>query len=332
MFLTTVAALALTACGSVPGMGAPTLKEEDSPLMKYLAVFNDGPGMGATQQEQQAWANEQQSKTEKLVAECMTKEGFEYVPNVNAGRTVVSFDDYKPNDREWVSKYGYGMVNSPGREEGQGGGPSAPPEDPNATYLESLSPAEQQAYNEAMWGKMDDQPVNDSGDAEPWDWRKGGCQGAAQHEVYGRNSEIFQGKEFQALFESINELYTSVSQSAQMTDLNSAWAKCMDQAGHGGFKNPGEASSSISELLNEYYENMFSENPDPKFGTPDDPEFAKIGTEKEIPLALADLDCRVETDFSNQEMKARFEAEKQFIEDHRQELDALVAAAEQARK
>ena len=49
----------------------------------------------------------------------------------------------------------------------------------------------------------------------------------------------------------------------------------------------------------------------------------------EVELALADLDCREETDYTDRSTDIARDAEQQFVDDHRSELEAMKAAAEQ---
>jgi len=53
--------------------------------------------------------------------------------------------------------------------------------------------------------------------------------------------------------------------------------------------------------------------------------------EREINTALADYDCRIAVDYQARQDARRTELETQFIADHRADLEALRAAAEQRR-
>lgn len=61
---------------------------------------------------------------------------------------------------------------------------------------------------------------------------------------------------------------------------------------------------------------------------PTDPKLVTVKDE-EIELALADLDCREKTDYTAVHKKVQDALEQRFIDDHRAELDALKADAEQ---
>ncbi|MCA0250778.1 MAG: hypothetical protein LCH76_00525 [Actinobacteria bacterium] len=328
------ATLALTGCSGDGGNGGGggKLDYEDSPLSKYLmAVFSNGLSPDATPQEQQDFYNERQRKTEELVAECMSKEGFEYVPNVNNGGVVIDSEGdnkWRPDDRDWVEKYGYGAINSPWQEEA----PEPEPTeyvDPNQQYIESLPEAEQQAYNEALWGK----PMEGGTEDEPqeYNWENSGCWGWAQHEVEGDNP--WEQEDNKPIIEAIQTFYESLQSNPDFAKLDAAWSTCMAEAGHDGFKTQPDAQNSIYELTNKYWENapQGEGEMDPNFGTPKDPEYAKIA-ETEIPLAMADLECREKTDYRQQQLRIQFDMEEQFIADHQADLDALKARVEQGQK
>ncbi len=335
--LVAAAALTLTGCGGGGETGDGTLDYEDSPLSKYLSeVFSGGLSPDATPEEQQQYWNEQQRKIEALVAKCMTEEGFEYIPNNPVVETPIPIEDtenkWRPEDRDWVEKYGYGAVNNPWQEDGNAPEPvpmPTAPADPNQEYLESLTEAEQQAYYEALYGKpIEPQPGEDD---VTYDWRNQGCYGYANHEVNGENP--WEQQENKAILDAIQKFYETVQNDPAFAKLDSDWAACMTEAGFGGFAKQGEAQDSIYQLINKYWENVPQTDGemDPNLGTMKDPEYAKIA-DQEIPLALADLTCREKTDYRQQQLRIQFAAEEQFIADHKEELDAMKARAEQGRK
>lgn len=86
--LATIAAIALVfTLAGCSGSGGGELSYEDSPLSKYLMAST---GSELSREEQQKQADEQQRKQEELVAQCMSREGFEYTPNTDNGSTVVA--------------------------------------------------------------------------------------------------------------------------------------------------------------------------------------------------------------------------------------------------
>ncbi|WP_432512165.1 hypothetical protein [Kineococcus sp. SYSU DK001] len=311
------AACLLTACSA--SSAGDEAEERKPPLATYFESFYGTEGSEA---EQQAKYDEQNKRTEELVARCMSEQGFEYTPNTaNSAVSFSSGEEWDPDSREWVSQYGYGMVKSPGSENAE----EAPPEeyvDPNADLIASLSESEQVAYQEALSGPApseEDMAAMEDGSYE-WDWTKNGCYGQAQHEVAG--DDPTQSDEFKGLMEEINTFYEGQSSWPAVAEADAAWSSCMSEAGHGGFATQSDAQNSLNEKLNKVYESTGPE------GEVDQAALDALG-EEEVEVALADLDCREETDYRTKVTDAAFEQEQRFVDDHKTELDAMKAAAEQ---
>lgn len=315
--LAAASALVLPLAACAPGDGTTASPEELSPLTAYLSA---GWGGDLDQEEQQAKFEEQQKKIEELQAQCMAELGFEYKPmDTTGGISYGGGEEWKPDDREWVSQYGYGMVNWPGRD-------AAPVEetelvDPNQDYVASLSESEQAAYYEALYGPSPtEEELNDDGSYE-WNWETAGCSGWAQHELNGEDP--WSSGEHQDLTDAINDFYAEMPNHPDLADLNAKWASCMADAGEPGFATQQEATDSISQELNAYYENQTEY-------IEDDPALDELG-EREIALALVDLDCREKVDYRAQYQKVTYALEEQFVADHKAELDAFKADAEAGR-
>jgi len=320
--LSAVTALALLLAGCSGGDDDPAAAEEqESPLTEYMnAVY----GGDLSPEEQEAKYAEELEQTEQLVAQCMQDQGFEYTPNT-AGGSFSAGDgtEWQPDDREWVSQYGYGAVTSPYSEAPM---PEEEYVDPNGDYVTSLSESEQTAFYEALYGPTpSEEEMSEDGSYE-YDWETAGCQGAAQHEIAGEDPS--QSEEFTSLFDAINEHYEGMASWPGMAELDAEWAACMDAAGHGGFVTQTDAQNSVYEDMNAFYE---SSAPSEDGSMPEEPDQAALDAlgEKEVELALADLDCREETDYRDRSADITREVEQQFVDDHKAELDAMKAAAEQ---
>lgn len=308
-------ALAVTGCGA---SNAPdgVVDAAESPLSKYMMAIY---GISDDEEEWQKQAIEQSKETETLVAACMGDEGFEYTPQENN----ISFDagiEWKPDSQEWVEQYGYGSVNFPGRDEQPD--PEDVPQDPNQDYVASLSESEQAAYYEVLYGVQptEDELAEDGSFTTTWEQQ--GCYGQASHEVQG--DDPMQLEKHKPLTDAIQAFWEKSSSAPGLAEIDEAWASCMAEGGYSGFTKQVDAQTSIQDELNAYYESQteFVEN---------DPELAEIGT-REIELALVDLDCREKTDYRAKAQKISFALEEQFIADHKSELEALKADAEQGRK
>ncbi|WOF21965.1 hypothetical protein N8K70_11300 [Microbacterium betulae] len=345
LVLTASAALlaaTLSACSEGGGGG---LTYEDSPLNEYLSA---AWGDDQSPEEYEKQYEEQSRQAEELIAECMAAEGFEYTPNTGSGGAVFSSsdDEWDPDSREWVSQYGYGVFTDPWADEE----PIAEEEyvDPNADYVSSLSESEQIAYNEVLNGEQPPEEAYDDPDFDwdgfDWDSLEPGCYGNAWEEVQGEDATQALYEEYQPLMDRINLIYEGLQDSPEMSDLNAEWASCMADAGFAGYTAQTDASQEFYDAQDAFYTEQnaqseeldwddatqeeidaFSEETDPS----NSPEW-KEKAEREIEVALADLDCKEETGYSDESLRIQFALEEQFIADNEAELEAFKAAAEQA--
>lgn len=293
-----VAAL-LAGCTSGPG-GAPA--EEGSPLER---MFEQIWGMDVSPEERERLRQLQAAETQEYVATCMQKQGFEYVPSVGEGFVEVSPEDWRPDDRSWVSQYGYGIVKAPGRDEQL---PSEPAADPNADYLASLSESERSAYEDVLYGALQ---------VDPGDWQSddAGCFGWAQRQLGISTFDLWETAEWQTLFEKTGELNRSVNEHPVVRGVHDDWSACMADAGL-VFEKPADASSPIYEALDEYHATSSDRGST-------DPALAAIA-EREVEIALVDLDCRESTDYEDRVRPIRWELEAQFVAEHQDEIDAVL--------
>ncbi|MGC0369929.1 hypothetical protein [Microbacterium sp. SLBN-111] len=288
-----------TASGSTPD---PAPSTGDSPLTPYLTAIY---GVGVDPNADSAALTEQREKSETLVAACMKEKGFDYVPAVG-GAAAAAATEYKPDDRDWVSQNGYGLSRAAG---------SASDPDPNADYVASLTESERDAYLEALWGMLA------GGDTtEEFDPAKAGCQGAAM--VESGTLAPLGSDEFADLRTAIQDLYANIGDLPEQQKADSDWSSCMAEAGHPDLKTQSDGLTSVSERLNEAAGDGS--------GTLDSATAEQL-RKTEIDTALADLDCRTKTDYAERSKRARWAVEEKFVADHRAELEAAKAAAEQAR-
>ena len=311
-----------------PG-GEPKLSHADGPLHPYRAlILGDGLPPNASEQERLRHHLKQQNQIEELIAACMAKEGFDYIARIENEEVVQPESEehsWEPEDRTWASRYGYGLLDYPGR--------LPPKQDPDVRDEDEgppMSESEEQAYQEALFGP-------ERTEDEEYDWRNHGCRGAAEHEVIGYQADL--DAENQPIIQAIQEFYfgDELRSDPAFASLDAEWARCMADHDYPGFRAQYEARQSIEELLNGYYpadEDSDTRDPrlkDPAFATLDDPAYAEIA-EQEVAIAVVDLDCRDRTDYNDRHLRIQFDLERQFIEDHQEELDALRVRAEQSRK
>ncbi len=316
--LTALAALLSLASCSSPEP-APS-DDQTSPLASYLQAIYGGTDVD--DEKQQERFAEDEKKRQSLIAECMTEQGFEYRPTLSAPALATSTgDEWKPDDREWVAQWGYGIAQFPGADEPL---PQDTTVDPNEDYLASLPESEQNAYWEALYGATADDDRLSDGDVPEYDWTTAGCAGRAGHEVSG--DDPLQGEEFRPLRDALQAFWSDTSALPGMAEVDAAWAACMEDAGYPGFDVQADASGSISEAYNAAWTGADGSPVDHL----DEATVAQL-SKTEIDTALADLDCRTSTGYADRTRAAQWAAEQAFVDAHRSELDAAKAAAAQAR-
>ncbi|WP_053388017.1 hypothetical protein [Leucobacter japonicus] len=319
--LALAAAVALSGCTG----GASDASSEDEavgPLQQYLSALYDENEF--TQEK----LDEQNAKTEALIAECMTKEGFEYQPNTNNGSVMYSSetdgDEPEWGSVEFAEQYGYGITSWPGGDEAMDDMEEYV--DPNGTYLESLSESERDAFYETLYGPQDESALDEDGSYE-YDWTTAGCQGAAQHEIQdeqGGSQAAYEDPQFAELFEAMNTVYEPFygeeTNSPEVAELDQQWASCMADRGVDEFTSPNTAAQEVSEESNALY----SGGGEDEYSEPDQEQLDAF-KKREIEVAVADATCKKQVEYDRKLQKLTFAAEQDFIDEHRAELDALVA-------
>lgn len=318
--------LALAACsggaGSQSGRTSAT-EQEMGPLDTYLSAI----------WAQDEWTQDdydaENLRREELIAQCMAKEGFEYVPNTNNGGTVVGGDEYDGpawDSLEFAQQYGYGVVDWPGRAEMEESDDSYEEYvDPNQGYIDSLSESEQQAYFETLYGIPQDyeEPLDGEEVEYEYNWEDNGCWGWAENELNaGSGSNAWEDPEFEDLFAALDEMWSASQESADIVAANQEWASCMDEAGFPGFTQQQDAMNSMYERQNQIYENAAT--PDGEWVEPDRALFDELQAD-EIVMATADWKCKDKVNYNERLRKADFQAQQEFVDTHRAQLDALVA-------
>ena len=324
--LALAAAMLLSGCSGDDGKKAG--EAEETPLQKYFAAI-----AGEDEYTQEKF-DEEMAKTEELVAQCMTKEGFEYIPNSSGGGVVISNTTEEDGDSgpEWGSiefakQYGYGIIDWPGMDEADAEEPDDGTDytDPNEEYINSLSESEQQAFYDTLYGQgPDESEMNEDGSYE-YNWETAGCQGWAENQVREDSGGIlaaYEDPEFADLFEGMNNLsmqfYDAEQASPEMQAINTSWNACMTKSGISEFDNPNQPYDT---LIEEYNELM-----------PEDGDMSKADKSavdafksREIETAVADATCKKNIKYDEQILKLSNAAEQEFVDENKAQLDALVA-------
>jgi len=349
--------VALTAL--VPGCGSETSpsaassgstvipERQATPLSDYLGGFwaDTTPAVLARALEQN-WQRRQ-----AIISVCMHEQGFEYDPqgpmaSAGGGHAVYAPESH-PNDRNWVSQYGFGIVLSeelsrliwapPGHDgdANAAGDAGAAAGSAAASAQQGMSDEELEAFMVALHGARGDHGIpglvlDIDGMSEAEILLAQGCEGRAELEMQSGYpiTSLLRSDEFAPLLEAINRLGNEARRVAGPEEID--WAACMADHGHTSFSrrlNP-DAMAYLGQIVgdNTLPELRIRE----QFGsaTSNAPERANL-LAQEIDLALADFDCRVAVDYDAREHARAVALETQFITDNRSALNALRDATEQ---
>jgi hypothetical protein len=317
----------LTGCSGGGGGGEPS--DDETPLGAIDKLFE---GIYADWDEDRA--NAESMRMEELVAECMAREGFEYIPvDWSQGGMVISEDDDIPwGTLEFAEQWGYGITTNPWEDQ-QPVDPEPGQEfvDPNQAIIEAMSPTEQEAYYAALYGTFDWSTVDEGEVVEP-SWEELGCSGWAQHEVWGDNVWGGDENEWSDLMDEMQRMWEAIEDDPRVTEAHAAWASCMADAGYSGLAKVGDAEQSFYDRVNPIWENAYADIP-PDAGEEEwraaeeevQRQLAAL-TEEEIATAVADYKCRESSGYDKKYQEANLAAQQRFYDEHKEELEAYAAA------
>jgi hypothetical protein len=282
------AALALAGCtsnndDSSPDAGASLPAE--GPLTEFLgfsAIDSGVPGLPQlTEQEEM-----RQGALQEIVTKCMAEAGFDYIPVSVADHLTAAFGDaYQLPAEEFAARYGYGVTTLEASVDQEA------PVDPNEEIRDGLSPDDQDAYDAALWGGVDDDGP--------------GCYGLATAEVYGTGGEDDGLTEFQDLFNALGELYREIDEDPRLAAAHQDWAGCMADAGYPDLTTPADAQQAVLARVSELRGD--------EDAMPEVQEF-------ELAIAAADYACQQEHVFGPRTTVVT-ELEDEFVAQHRDELE-----------
>jgi len=151
------------------------------------------------------------------------------------------------------------------------------------------------------------------------------CEGRAIIETEGADPlQLMESEEFAPLQEAVTNLQFEMSASPEMAAINNDWLYCMADTGYPGLERQRDGFGRIMNLNIDLRANLWERGIDPDTAT----ESREL-QQKEIELALADLQCRETTDYWGRVNALRDTMENQFIEDNKAAFIALRDAMEQ---
>lgn len=291
------------------------------------------PGMPSFDYTDQAAAEaafrQQDQQVQETIRDCMAAEGFEYVPYTPSEDQVFSGPQ---TEEEYAQEFGLGIAPEILRQGDFDEEAMQEFEDqnPNTAIVNAMDEAERQEYSRVLYGDepdIDFETMTDEEiDAFYQDWQPSGCEPDAYGEVYDEGaSQAF----YEEFGEAMEENFMRVESDPRIADLQQQWSACMADKGF-DFSEEQDASVYILRRLEEVGAITDLEI-DPEgfgwgYGTEGsiEPGSAKEAAvreiaDEEVEIAVASVGCREGWDEVYQEVY--FEAEAQFIEEHRGELE-----------
>ncbi|MDR2929482.1 MAG: hypothetical protein LBV06_01025 [Propionibacteriaceae bacterium] len=281
----------------------------------------DGPRQTADEAtELQAW----HVRLDDAIAACMTRKGFRYVPSPaeedGDNHGVGEFLRWLPvpnldADRAVVARNGYGLMAAP--KESITGKPAN--DDPNRDYLNSLSPAEQDAYSIALRGDYH-VPTN-----------KGSCtldaiEAFPKPTRFSDRVDAFDA-ETSGVISSMSALVNvDLLSGPQVASLNRDWVNCMKSSGQTLPDWAGEEGPRVAmgiAMRTRPDGSLGPERPNTWVGEIPPEEISLMGTQPERDIALADYDCRASLNYLPRLTAIRVAMDEKFIHEHQAALDRL---------
>ncbi|MDR1798353.1 MAG: hypothetical protein LBR19_00490, partial [Bifidobacteriaceae bacterium] len=308
----------------------------------YLPYVNGPDDPSAAERDAVTKANWEAS--EAFMAECMKKAGFVYfelpwtpepeVQHFQQGDVLVI--PVLQATREETARVGYGVLAA----EEPSYDPSTDPVQQNEEYRDTLSEAAQAEYDLQRWGPdpYEASPApHDPGCAEQaYDQYVERIEQQAERELSAK--ELFD-QQFTLPLDMTRLVWPGVNQDPRVASMDSQWSACMADRGYDlapaqaylmDTSGPWAAwymalRTKADGTLGDAWYNFLGEELTPV------EERSLLGTPAEIQIALDDFDCRQEVGaYEATYREVQLELEAAFVEEHRQELDEMVAFVEQA--
>lgn len=229
---------------------------------------------------------------DRLVNECMTAQGFTYIPpDRGIEDTPVPMPD-SATDRDHAEKWGYGELTA--LEAAQPWLRVMTIEDVKRQLdgLQAQSRGESGSYNLALYGSTQPSP---GGFFEASD---GGCLADAIAEVNESSDSL---AAYDDRFEAAAKRFAADSRTVR---LDAIWARCMTESGH-DFSRPEDIREELMEISDHFYQRLPSVSwsirdsgsgpvqiaPNPDLVAAFELDLA-VEADRERELALVDIDCR----------------------------------------
>ena len=198
------------ACSSGDPVGEPADGGEPADEPTTLAEFLGAPWLSFNPEDQETMFVRQQQQVQEMVADCMAREGFEYVPTA-APQSDFFYSD--PFDAEFAREHGFGITTSLDTmgEASSDAFVADNVSDPNTEIVDALSESERAAYFEALYGGEPSAGAlldPDTGEVEEFsDLGDRGCMGRAQSEVWENDKmeAFFEQFDMESMYERVGD-------------------------------------------------------------------------------------------------------------------------------
>lgn len=313
-----VLGLAAGACrGSAaqPEDDEPHGRMPDTPLSRFL-----GSDAGGTE----ARFSKQRRQQQQLVADCMARRGFEYVPvdpPTRAGPVAASPDGKAANltRRQYLDRYGFGIstvitasgtasYSAPASTSGTSSSTSTTAfDDPNSAIVRALSADARRAYETALYG---------TGGATA---ASGGCQSEAMAALAARPVDAV----IPQVEAELNQLYQQVTADSRVLAASRSYATCMANAGYHGVRQPQDALDLVNQRL---LQARTIASPPPPDGAAPSYDRKLLAETRRYELRVAKDDYRCGLPLERERLAVQRELEQGFIDRNRDLLERYRAA------
>jgi hypothetical protein len=283
-----------------------TPRHDDGGQLRHLAELDRTPD-----EDQLLWAAE-----EELVAACMARRGFSYLPNAKDDDPDAA-PGHSPADRRGdiaaARSRGYGLV----ARLQQGESPITTP-DRNAAALARMTGEQRAAFLEALRGPsispsdpsmrqhVESVPLPGGGAAY---WYRDSCLAEARRRLYG---EDYEHNELGYGLASLrSELLATADGDPEYRQHLEAWRDCMRTRGF----HEDRPEAAAKRLASDYHAGKLS--------------LDELRTQ-EVTVATADTECYVAADLARSRQTAEARAEEQLVARNTEKLQAMQRARDEA--
>lgn len=300
----------LAACSSEPTIEideGSMQRLDSSPLDEfYTSVYGQ---VQMSESEEAAQQRTRQMREADLTAECMAAQGFtDYIPwfpGMSLSPAVPEDTD-SLDPMEQARQWGYGVFT---RTDLSSADDPAAYIDPNQAVMEQMSEDERAAFLKALV-EGDGSGPDENGKLDQAD----GCLNWANEEVnkvdpqWERAAAAFSDPRFAELDRAIQDIPVAIAESTSLAAANQTWSDCMADAGY-DHDSPEWAEAYFSDLGSEIESRVSDE--------------AQNAASEEIATAVADQQCRADSDYDQTVQQITWNIEKQVLDRYADDITAL---------